>query len=245
VDQQSQWRVDTPEQVDLAFSVAGLGARFWAVALDMMFQAAAFVLVIIGLLVLGDAFPEVSSMLEAALIIGAALLFFVYFILFEGFTHGLTPGKRICRLRVIREDGRPLDWGGALTRNLLRLIDFLPVFYGVGLVTSFLRADSRRAGDVAAGTIVVRTDKAKRAAALPSTGGRVWGEGPRVSRYPLREEEFSLVRDLLARKASFKPPVYADLCRQVAAPLFDRFMIPYHLRRDEPGFLLMLWRDNQ
>ena len=69
--------------------------------------------------------------------------------------NGQTPGKRLARLRVIRLDGRPVTLSESLIRNLVRLVDFLPAFYGVGVVTMFIHPQSRRLGDLAAGTLVV------------------------------------------------------------------------------------------
>jgi uncharacterized RDD family membrane protein YckC len=108
------------------------------------------------------------------MIVAAALLFFVYFIVFEGILHGRTPGKIICSLRVIRRDGRPLGWAGAAVRNLFRLLDFLPLLYTAGVVTMFLSAESRRIGDFVAGTVVVRDARARRLPLRPA-GGRPGG----------------------------------------------------------------------
>jgi hypothetical protein len=88
------------------------------------------------------------------------LIFFVvfwgYFMLFETLWSGQTPGKRAGRLRVIRRDGQPVGASEVLIRNLVRIVDFLPGFYGIGLVVMFIDKEARRLGDMAAGTIVVR-----------------------------------------------------------------------------------------
>lgn len=243
----SQWRIDTPEQVNLSFDVAGIGSRFLALALDMLFQALAFFLLLIALSGAQRAMSAgAASWYTAFVIISAAVIFFVYFILFEGITRGRTPGKMICRLRVIRDDGRPLDWGGNLARNLLRLLDFLPVAYGVGLVSMFVSRDARRVGDIVAGTLVVHTPKVRkaslmelqRAAALPP-------QNVQVSRFPLKESELSLVRDLLAREKLLDKKSFHALCWQISQPLFDKFLIPPHMRYDCQGFLRMLWEENR
>ena len=83
-------------------------------------------------------------------------LFWGYFMLFETLWSGQTPGKRAGRLRVIRRDGQPVGAGEVLIRNLVRIVDFLPGFYGIGLVVMFIDKEARRLGDMAAGTIVVR-----------------------------------------------------------------------------------------
>jgi uncharacterized RDD family membrane protein YckC len=92
----------------------------------------------------------------AVLVLVEFLIFWGYFALFELVWNGQTPGKRLGKLRVIRRDGQPIHAGESMVRNLVRIVDFLPGFYGIGLVTMFIDKDARRLGDLAAGTIVVR-----------------------------------------------------------------------------------------
>ena len=79
-----------------------------------------------------------------------------YFIFFEVIWSGQTPGKRIVRLRVVRSNGLPIAAGEAMIRNVVRIVDSIPVGYGVGLVAMFADGQSRRLGDIAAGTLVIR-----------------------------------------------------------------------------------------
>src|SRR6185295_16576709 len=84
--------------------------------------------------------------------------FFVEWLLpawFETAWGGQTPGKRLFRLAVLNDDGTPVRWPAAITRNLLRAADFLPFLYGVGLVSMLMNRDFKRLGDLAAGTVVV------------------------------------------------------------------------------------------
>jgi hypothetical protein len=90
--------------------------------------------------------------------------FFVEWLLpawFEANWNGQTPGKRAMGLAVLNDDGTPLRWPAALTRNLLRAVDFLPLLYGVGLVAMLVNRDFKRLGDLAAGTVVVYLDNNK------------------------------------------------------------------------------------
>lgn len=79
-----------------------------------------------------------------------------YHALFEWWT-GRTIGKALVRIRVVSEDGSTPSIGASVARNVLRLVDWLPVFYVVGLATMALSTNSRRLGDRLAGTVVVRT----------------------------------------------------------------------------------------
>ncbi|GIV94214.1 MAG: hypothetical protein KatS3mg056_2923 [Chloroflexus sp.] len=94
-------------------------------------------------------------MILALLAILAFVVNWGYFVFFEWIWNGQTPGKRLLRLRVLREGGRPVDIGAIVVRNLMRAIDFLPLLYGIGLVTMFVDRYHRRLGDLTAGTVVV------------------------------------------------------------------------------------------
>ena len=81
---------------------------------------------------------------------------------------GATPGKKALGLAVLHDDGTPVRWPAALARNLLRAIDFLPLFYGIGLLTMVTNRDFKRLGDLAAGTIVVYREAKPRGFQVPA-----------------------------------------------------------------------------
>lgn len=146
--------VETPERVELQFTIASIGTRFLACAIDHLIQmvgiAAIIILTELNLFTL--AFGEWA---EVVSIIAVFVIFFGYFIVFEALGNGQTPGKRWFGLRVIRFDGRPLDFFSAMARNLMRLADIIPFGYSVGLVAVFASRHSRRLGDYVANTVVV------------------------------------------------------------------------------------------
>ena len=96
----------------------------------------------------------------AVLILSVSAIWSGYFALFEWAWRGQTPGKRWLKLRVIREDGRPVTFFEAATRNIVRVVDMFPSlvipFYSVGLVSVFVSGRDQRVGDFVAGTVVVR-----------------------------------------------------------------------------------------
>jgi uncharacterized RDD family membrane protein YckC len=141
-------RVATPEGIELTLHLAGPVPRALAWAIDFALRIAVLLLVMLLAMPLGRA--------GGGVILLAA--FFVEWLLpacFEAMWNGQTPGKRALGLRVLNDDGTPLRWPGALTRNLLRAADFLPFFYGVGLVAMLVNRDFKRLGDLAAATVVV------------------------------------------------------------------------------------------
>ncbi len=147
-------RVATPEGVELTLHLAGPVPRAMAWAIDLAIRVAILMLTSTAVLPLGQAG------------LGVLLLtaFFVEWLLpawFEASWRGQTPGKRAMGLTVLNDDGTPVRWPAALTRNLLRAVDFLPFLYGIGLLAMLSSRDFKRLGDLAAGTVVVyRAEKA-------------------------------------------------------------------------------------
>lgn len=163
--------IETPERVPLEFALASIGNRFLAVAIDHFIQYSA-IFIIAWLMIslaagesgssasMGKLFDDMPKWTVAILILAVFLTFASYFILFEWLWNGQTPGKRLMKLRVIREDGRPITLWEAIARNLLRICDAVPGFvlpiYSIGLITIFLNGRDQRVGDIFAGTVVVR-----------------------------------------------------------------------------------------
>ena len=84
----------------------------------------------------------------------------VYFLLVIGyyiaaeFYLGATPGKKAMGLKVVSDSG-PLTIGAVILRNVLRIVDGLPIFYLVGFICAAVRPDNKRIGDIVAKTSVV------------------------------------------------------------------------------------------
>ncbi|NTW03334.1 MAG: RDD family protein [Oscillochloris sp.] len=153
-----RYLVETPEVVDLAYDVAGLGSRCLAAVIDTL-----LILLILGTLgvtlffTIGQIINDQSESLVLAV---WSLLSFAglwgYYLIFELIWSGQTPGKRVLGLRTVREGGRPITPGASAIRNVVRIVDFLPFGYGLGTLVMFADWRSRRLGDLAAGTLVVR-----------------------------------------------------------------------------------------
>jgi uncharacterized RDD family membrane protein YckC len=136
--------VATPERVSFDYQVAGLGTRGIANILDL--------LIVLGLLI-AIFFFVVATLIE---LFGTAIVLFGYFWISEALFSGQTLGKRAFRLRVVGDRGEPLTWAQAGIRNVIRIVDFLPYGYGVGVIVLFANGRGKRLGDLAAGTIVVK-----------------------------------------------------------------------------------------
>ena len=183
--------VVTPENIEIEYELAGIGSRFLANLLDSFLQAAIYlglwiVVGIIALIVslttsvfsraLGVFFGEIQ--LAFALIAGFVILW-GYFIWFETVWNGQTPGKRQLGLRVIRDGGYPINIFAAIVRNLIRVMDGMPlaalILLGIGyfgkdplvaamgglcilipVLCMLLSQRYQRLGDFVAGTMVVK-----------------------------------------------------------------------------------------
>jgi uncharacterized RDD family membrane protein YckC len=155
--------IETPERVPLHFALASIGNRFLACAVDHLLQLLFIAFVFIGLQwsgllqLLSDRLSEAPKWVWAGVILLVFGIWSSYFAAFEWLWSGQTPGKLWLRLRVIREDGRPITFWEAAARNLLRILDMTPFpFYSVGLLSVFLSSRDQRVGDFVAGTVVVR-----------------------------------------------------------------------------------------
>jgi uncharacterized RDD family membrane protein YckC len=143
------WLLEAPEGVTLALHPAGLAVRFVAGAFDLAVRLGiGFFLFLALVLNLGTFGMGVWFIL-------LFLLEWLYPVGFELYAHGATPGKRLLGLKVVHDDGTPVRAPASLVRNLLRAADFLPILYGVGVITMLSRPDFKRLGDLAAGTLVV------------------------------------------------------------------------------------------
>lgn len=141
-------RVATPEGCELNLRLAGPTIRVRAWLIDFFVR----LLVFLGAIMLLSHFGRLGSGIAALL---AFLLEWLYPVLFEVYWHGATPGKKMSNLVVLHDDGTPVGWAASFSRNTLRVVDFLPFAYACGLLTMWLNGESKRLGDLLAGTVVV------------------------------------------------------------------------------------------
>jgi uncharacterized RDD family membrane protein YckC len=246
-DYQDRLVIATPEGLELALDLAGLGSRFTAGLIDLAIKA----VIISALLAATIPLSGLAAVLVAA---GAPLVIYIgYDVLFETLGSGRTPGKRASGLRVLRADGGPEDVTSSLVRNVLRLIDGLPLLYVPGITSILLTGRNQRLGDLAAGTIVVRERRGGRRLADdhgfgPSTaraeagdgdGERPGGEPAGAGAYDLgglRDEDVAAVRAFLERRESLDEAARTDVARRLAAALRPKVAGPFdHLAPE--GFL--------
>ena len=143
-------QIEVPEGIELSLPVAGLVSRALAFSIDLVIRWVAIWIIAIVVQVLGN-------LGTGLVLIFAFLAEWFYPVIFEVFNQGQTPGKKSMGLMVVKDDGSPISWSPSIVRNLLRFADFLPVFYGVAIISMLFSCDFKRLGDYAAGTLVVHS----------------------------------------------------------------------------------------
>jgi uncharacterized RDD family membrane protein YckC len=202
--------IQTPEGIELKLQLAGLGSRFIAGTADLIMQA----LLTLILALLTGGFGGSDGFLEAIFLVGVFVIWLLYPILFEVLAGGRTPGKRWTHLRVVRDDGAPVDLAASAIRNLLRLLDGPTLLYLPTLIGIAASARNQRPGDLAAGTLVIRERRgAPTSAPHPGAVGAV-PVGWDVS--AVTAEEIAVVRRFLARRDGLDRGARAQLALRLS-----------------------------
>jgi uncharacterized RDD family membrane protein YckC len=229
-----QYTLETPENIEVEFELAGLGSRFCAMLIDTLLICFILFLLFLLALILGFSMEstrfgrvggghELSDWLLAIIMVVAGVLFTSgYFIFFEFIMSGQTPGKKSMKIRVIRDDGTPVTGNEILVRNILRLADFLPFGYALGAIVMFPNPLCKRLGDLAAGTIVVKEgqlnyranadDKIQLGPVVLSTANN-----------ELTIEESRLLMGFMQRRSELLPKARWELAERLARPLLEKY----------------------
>ena len=144
------YRVEIPGGINLESQIVGPIPRFFAFAIDLLIRG----VIIFILSVLSIPFDS-FGMGGGFFLILLFIIEWLYPVLFEVFMRGQTPGKKVLSISVINDDLSPVTLGTSLVRNLLRTVDFLPLFYLTGLICMLSNRRFQRLGDLAAGTLVI------------------------------------------------------------------------------------------
>jgi uncharacterized RDD family membrane protein YckC len=226
--------VRTGEAVEIRYELAGLGSRFLAVMIDMLAQGAILFAVLLAMALSSSALGHVikhsanlTAWLIGAGVFGIFLVLIGWFIIFELWWSGRTPGKRALGLRVVRDGGFPIDAGAAVIRNLVRIVELLLGFYTLSAISALISKENKRLGDFAAGTIVVRD----RIDALPDLDAYL--ARPARADTGLHENDRVLIERFLARRAALEPEARSSLAARIAAQVRPTLVAPYTNLGDE------------
>jgi uncharacterized RDD family membrane protein YckC len=215
----------------LDFAVAGIGSRFLALAFDTLIQTLVGLAVGIGgsvaVSVLAVAYPKASLWGAAILVLFFFCLYFGYFALFEILWNGQTPGKRKAGIRVIKDSGRPLTPAESVGRNLMRIVDWMPAFYAVGMLSAVLTKENKRLGDLVAGSLVVRESSFKEL--KPDWNTMQAPAGPALASLGaahLSAEEHALIDSFLNRRSDLDLDVRLRIADEILRRIKPKLILP-------------------
>ena len=210
--------LQTPEGVRFRFRLAGPATRLFALYIDFacILLLSSFISSALSLLkvVSSDLFFATETIAYFILTVG-------YFMSLEWIFRGQTLGKRVLKLRVVDADGLRLRFSQIVVRNLLRTIDMLPGLYTVGGIVLLLSPKLQRLGDIAANTIVIRTNTET----IPDLEPLLGGSYNSLRSYPhlaarlrqiVQPEEARIALDALFRRDELKPDARIDLFSELA-----------------------------
>jgi len=196
--------ITTPEGIELHLRLAGPVPRACAWAIDLAVRVAIMIVLFMVLSGLG-------GLGMGILLIAVFLLEWLYPAVCEIHFDGATPGKKAMGLRVVSDDGTPVQPAAAVVRNLLRAVDFLPVAYGLGLASMLINREFKRLGDLVAQTVVIYREELRAEVALPPAA-------PLAPATPLSVEEARAILDYAERVPELTAE-RADELAQIAEPL--------------------------
>ena len=223
----NRFTLHTPESVELEFTLAGIGNRAYALVIDYIFLGLILIVFLVGALIFNSVLVKTianlvgsTNGLELWSIAVQGLIAFViyvgYFVFFETVWSGQTPGKRYVKIRVIRDDGRPVRLQQSTLRALLRPFDEL-FFIGVFLIVFNQR--EKRLGDLVAGTLVIQEEQTVKAAAFKvSTSAKSLAKKLLTDAdiSCLLPEDFAVIREYLQRREAMIPNARNELSKQLA-----------------------------
>jgi uncharacterized RDD family membrane protein YckC len=203
--------IDSVTGIDVSLPVAGAGARAFAFLIDwhirLILAVAWFVpaaLIYKGSLSLAPPLGN-DPRWFGGVVAPALAIYFLYHYVLELAMRGRTPGKRMAGVRVIARDGSTPGAGALLARNVFRLIDCLPLCYGVGLIATVVTREHVRIGDMAAGTVLAYEGADTPLALGAAPSARLDAVGAEV------------IAELLSRWTTLAPQARVQLARQVLA----------------------------
>ena len=216
-----QIEVETPELVVLSYTIAGVGSRVYAAAIDILVCFSLFLTTLVALTMLFSrlgvgisGFTGSAAWAGAVLVLAQFAIFWLYYVLCEGLADGQTFGKWRLGLRVVRDGGYSIGFAASATRNIMRAIDMQPVAtYLVGITAVALSKSGKRLGDMVAGTIVVQERLVQRPHAKRQHRAAL-NAAPIAK---LDEDGFRLLERWYARHLDIEPDRRRELTAQIGA----------------------------
>ena len=215
----------TPESVELDFTLAGIGNRAYALVIDYIILGLILIIFLIFWAFLsfftlelfsGETGNNLELWLFAIQLIIIFTVYVGYFVIFETLWQGQTLGKKRAKIRVIRDDGRIVTISQSTLRALLRPVDDL---FFIGAFLIIFTKKEKRIGDMVAGTIVIQqkaankknnltiSDQAFSLASLLQIRGDI---------SQLLPEDFAIIREYLERRGEMLQEARIEISNRLA-----------------------------
>ncbi len=246
---QSSMRISLSEQAEIEYRVAGFGSRSLAYSFDFFIRWTVFVALILSTIFVVDLFNQVgfsfgkiadmflsfsrdtgSGRLFIAL--GVLLIFIVewgYPIAFEVLNNGVTPGKQIFGLRVVDENGLPIDLRSSAMRTIMLLIDLMPGIAAIGFLSMAMTKRYQRLGDLAARTMVIYDEEREF-----EEYSRTRRQGSSAAQYRLPLALYNLLDQFVRRAPALLPGVREKLRSEISRGVTS--VLPGYLPKREGTF---------
>lgn len=250
MDSLEKLTIETPEQIALEYPLAGIGSRFMAFFYDSLIQVIFFFVVFLILALvqpdLNRFWPSAWNWVAAVYIFVGFCVYWGYFAAFEALWNGQTPGKRKAGIRVIKDSGRPITAFEAISRNFMRAVDSMPGMYGVAVISIFVDKQSRRLGDMVAGTVVVHDKKEESAQPFLNTGAAEKVATPMASASiasKLTLQQLDVIETFLNRRLDLPPAIREQSAKRIADAIAAALEVPPGERGTDEAFLEAVARE--
>ena len=232
----NQINLQTPESVELEFTLAGIGNRSFALLIDYIVISLSTLMVwVLGYFLIyqlapsfGGGVPDkISQWILAIQLMTGFAISAGYFVVLETLWQGQTVGKRWTNIRVICDDGKPVRLPQAILRALLRLVDDISSMGAIGAFFIIFTRQEKRIGDMLAGTIVVQEEKSQQAKIAISSGAEELAAqlitDAEVNN--LLPDDFATIRDFLQRRTSIMLEYQHQLSRKLAGQVMEIILL--------------------
>ncbi len=222
-----QVKLLTPESVELDFTLAGIGSRALALLIDYQILGLSLALFwwLLSLFLnqltnyldsLELDYSQVPLWVLAIGLLASFVIYTGYFVWFEVLWQGQSPGKRITKIRVIRDNGQPVRLAQATLRALLRPIDDI-LFVGAFFI--FFGPREKRIGDWVAGTLVVETARSRpqKTLLVSDAAQQLARQLPKITDLAqLLPDDFAIISEYLHRRSHMATKAKSDLSLKLA-----------------------------
>ncbi len=228
--------VVTPENTSITFELAGIGSRAIAYLMDVLILTIATVIISVifrlytGGLIIPHTLDTLFDWMLALYMIATFLLWTGYFVYFESVRNGQTPGKKYLGLRVIMDEGAPVDISSAIIRNIVRIAEMILFSYIISIISMFFSPGYKRIGDYAAGTIVVREASRNIQVPVVKPYEPLDRKHAKMSSLVmdvsvLTREQISVIRKFSERRMQLDKHAQEHLATTIAAPIVQQLEI--------------------